>query len=100
DPNSSIPVYAPRGGCATFTDPEDDPGTPGNENRPPSVIIRVTRSGSQTECNTPAQNDDLFIVLTHIIRDSSIPIAPGNPLPITAGHRVGYMCLSAEAVNP
>jgi hypothetical protein len=87
-----IPVYAPQGGCATFDN------TFGNS----QVVIRLFRpsgSGNQAECNTPIQNGDLLIVLTHIT-NSPILSSP-NRQPISANTFVGYLCLNknGEAYN-
>jgi hypothetical protein len=92
DPNlnpspSRIPVYAPRDGCAIFYDP---PPT----DQPPSIIIRIDRYNTQADCNTDAQANDRFIVLTHIIPEG---ITAANRLKISAGTLVGYICLSNEA---
>jgi hypothetical protein len=84
-----IPVYSPVSGCATFA------------SNPQQVIVRLFRAGGsadQAECNTPIQNSDRLVVLTHLSQ-SPIVAAP-NRQAISAGVLVGYLCLNGtEAVS-
>jgi len=98
---TAVPIYVVREACVGYSQVGS-----GVKN----VLIRLTGTQGanpqfpgQLPCSRYPQNGDLQIVLTHLVLDNTFVTLPDQnhfPILVQANTRIGFMCLSSEAVTP